>query len=223
MKKLTRKQVIKKLKKGDEDFSHLDLRGLDLSKQDLSGCNFSYAILDNANLELSNLSDCNLSFTNMAFSNLGGADLRNANLYFTELGFTYLEGANFSGATLKQTCMRGATLVGTIFDENEKIRKGVILKEKMIGYKKCKDEVIVILEIPKGAIVFSINNDMCRTNKAKVIEISNGKTIAKSRRNNNFIYELGKEIEIEDFDLTYNLDCTSGIHFFRTIEEAQKW
>ena len=34
------------------------------------------------------------------------------------------------------------------------------------------------------------------------------------------IYEVGKELEIENFDLMYNVECSTGIHFFRTREEA---
>ena len=34
-----------------------------------------------------------------------------------------------------------------------------------------QDEVIVTLEIPRGAIVFSINGYKCRTNKAKMFSL----------------------------------------------------
>ena len=72
-------------------------------------------------------------------------------------------------------------------------------------------------------LFFSINNKKCRTNKAKVVEISNGKKIAYSDYDNSFTYELDKKIEIEDFDLRHNVECASGIHFFRTRKEAEKY
>lgn len=89
--------------------------------------------------------------------------------------------------------------------------------------KKCIGNTIITLEIPKGAIVYSINNSDCRTDKAKVIDMSDDKKIAYSDFDDSFAYELGKEIEIEDFDLRYNVECSTGIHFFRTREEAESY
>lgn len=243
MEKLTREQVIEKLGKGEKNFSYLDLRGLNLSDLDLSNLD-----LESSNLAYCNLSDTNLSYTFLFNANLYNSKLLNTNLCCANLEYAVLEdtvlsnvdltntrlfNANLSGATLfdcnlGKTNLETVNLHNTRLDEKEKIRKGIILKESMIGYKKCLDRrclniIIVTLEIPKGAIVFSINNNKCRTNKAKVIEISNGETVAKSRYDENFIYEVGKEIEIEDFDLMYNVECSTGIHFFRTREEAENY
>ena len=38
-----------------------------------------------------------------------------------------------------------------------------------------------------------------------------------------FIYEVGKIVEVKDFDLMYNVECSSGIHFFWTKEEAEDY
>ena len=38
-----------------------------------------------------------------------------------------------------------------------------------------------------------------------------------------FEYRLGKEINIKDFNLMYNVECTSGFHFFRTRKEAEEY
>ncbi len=70
-----------------------------------------------------------------------------------DLGYADLRGANLSYANL-----RGANLSYADLDEDQLIRRGLYLKESLIGYKKCKNDLIVTLEIPKGAIVFSINN-----------------------------------------------------------------
>lgn len=159
------------------------------------------------------LSDLDLRMLDLSYSNLSNTNLSYANLVYAILDNTDLSYANLEHAYLSNA----------ILDEKEQIRKGMILKESMIGYKKCKLGTIVTLEIPKGASVFSINNDKCRTNKAKVIEISDGKKIAYSNYDNFFIYKLGKEIEVKDFDLRYNVECSSGIHFFRTRKEAENY
>ena len=58
-----------------------------------------------------------------------------------------------------------------------KRRLGICLDKSIIGWKKCHlrsniyNEVLVKLEIPRGAVVFSINDDKCRTNMAKVLDI----------------------------------------------------
>ena len=33
----------------------------------------------------------------------------------------------------------------------------------------------------------------------------------------------GETVEVKDFDLMYNVECSSGIHFFWTKEEAEDY
>ena len=146
-------------------------------------------------------------------ANLSDADLRGANLSDADL-----RGADLSGADL-----RGANLSDADLDENEKIRQGVCLEESMTGYKNCENGVIVTLKIPEGAIVFSINNSKCRTNVAKVIDIDNGLTKVASNYDSKFIYHKGRIVRAKNFNCQYNEECASGIHFFRTREEAEKY
>ena len=190
---------------------------LDLSRQDLRDSAIvellRNANLENANLRYANLENANLRYANLRYANLRYANLENANL----------ENANLYNANLENANLRYANLENANLDEAEQHRKGIILKEAITGYKKCMGGVIVELEIPKNAIVFAINGKKHRTNKAKVISISNNKTIAYSKHDSDFTYELGKEYEIEDFDLMYNVECASGIHFFRTREEAEDY
>ncbi len=143
-----------------------------------------------------------------------------------DLSETDLRGADLSGASLNDTNLPNtnfnyANLSNTNLDEAENYRKGQILKDKIIGFKKCKGNVVVTLEIPKNAIVFGINGKYFRTNIAKCINISNDSKIAFSFFDNNFTYEVGKTYEIKDFDLMYNVEAGKGIHFFKTLEEAK--
>lgn len=174
------------------------------------------ANLENVDLRNANLNYANLSNADLRYANLTNANLTNANLCYADLHL-----ANLRYANLRNADIDGANLINTILDENEQIRKGIILKESMIGYKKCRNRVIVTLEIPKGAVVFSISNSIYRTNKAKVIDISSDNKIAYSKYDYDFKYEIGKEIEIEDFNMQYNYEDTTGIHFYRTKEEAE--
>jgi hypothetical protein len=145
--------------------------------------------------------------------------LREANLYDTILHRADLRNADLSGTNLHGADLYGADLRGAKGPLIE-YRTGKILNQNIIGYKKCKDDVIVTLEIPEGAIVFSINGDKCRTNKAKVIDID-GSDIAVSAYNKGMSYHIGDEFVVNDFNCEYNVECGEGIHFFMTREEAK--
>ena len=166
-----------------------------------------------------------LSATNLYNANLENANLYNANLRYANLRYANLENANLENANLRYANLRYANLENANLDDKEEIRKGYILNEDLIAYKKCRDDKIVELNIPKGSIVFSINNDKCRTNRAKVVSItsldeSKNYRCANSQQDINFVYNVGDELEIDDFCLMYNVECASGIHFFRTRKEA---
>ena len=37
------------------------------------------------------------------------------------------------------------------------------------------------------------------------------------------LFEVGKRAEIENFNLMYNVECASGIHFFMNEEDARNY
>jgi len=192
-----------------------NLYGANLSRADLGG-----ADLSRANLYRANLSRADLSVANLRGANLSGANLRGANLYGVDLSGADLSeadlsGASLSGANLYRADLNGAkgSLIG--------YRKGKILTEDIIGYKKCKNNVIVTLKIPRGATVFSINGSKCRTNKAKVIAIDGSDRAFAIKRY--MSYYIGDEFNIYDFECQYNNECAKGIHFFMTREEAKNY
>ena len=204
----------------DADLRFANLYGAYLTGADLRGSNLNFA-----NLRRADLTSADLSHTNLTSVDLSGADLRYANLTDTDLSradlaFANLSDANLSGADLICVDLELADLTDTILDENEQCRKGVVLTESMIGYKKSDEGKIITLEIPIGAKVFSINNNNRRTNKAKVIDMQ-GEPELSSWYDTNFKYHVGDEIEIEDFDERYNVECGAGVHFFLTRKEAE--
>ena len=221
-----------KLNLSNADLSNADLRYADLryanlfnanlSNANLSNADLRDADLSNANLFNANLFNANLSNANLSNADLRDADLSNADLRYADLINADLRYANLSNADLRYADFEYSILSNAKLDEKEKFRVGVILTETLQGFKKCFNGVIVELEIPVGAIVYCINGSKCRTNKAKVLSISEG-DVAHSIYNDNFTYSAGQEIEIEDFDLAYNAECGTGIHFFKTREEAENY
>jgi len=104
-----------------------DLAHDDLSRADLTGCNFRLARLSGANLQAAYMSRANLSHADLTFANLTGSslirtDLSNstlhyvqasgANLSYSDLRMANLEEANLAGANLSYTDLSWANLNG---------------------------------------------------------------------------------------------------------------
>ena len=176
----------------------------------------SRANLRDANLSGADLSDANLRDANLSDADLSGADLSDANL----------SDANLSGADLSGANLRDANLRGAISDEYTAFfalqcpEKGAF-----VGYKRC-GRYIVELEITKDALRSSATTRKCRCSKAKVISITNidgtesGVESVPSNRDSNFIYRTGEIVSVPDFDECRWNECSTGIHFFITREEA---
>ncbi len=214
-----------------------NLQDASLIYANLKYVNLKLAILHRTKFSLANLEFAELEGADIDFANFSFANLRNANFNLTRLYHTKLIRADLNCTTFVHTDIKNSTfkecnLVQTNFRyANAKLieyRKGKMLRENIIGYKKCfldrsvfSKSVIVKLEIPKGAIVFSIDGGKCRTNKAKVLEIEGADRVFS--RFKYMSYYVGDEFNIYDFNCQYNIECAEGIHFFMTREEAEKY
>lgn len=209
------------------DLKHANLRGAYLACADLTGADLTEADLTDADLGQANLTNADLSRAHLGHAHLDEAILINTNLTSAYLYKADLTGTDLSSADFSDACFNSANLADTKLPKGEEIRKGIILKENLLGFKKGRNGEIIELLIPKGNIVFSIHNYVCRTNSAKVIKITNknGKAVktANSLYDNKFTYTVGKKVEVENFDLAYNVQCSNGIHFFRTRKEAEEY
>ena len=167
-----------------------DLSNEDLSDVDLSNLNLRYAILEGANLEGVNLT---------------GADLRSANLTRAKLTDADLIDVKYNHITssFSLQCPEEGSF---------------------IGYKKADNKIVKLL-ITEDAKRSSATTRKCRCNKAKVLSITSidGKeeyTKVVSNYDSDFIYEVGKIVEVKDFDENRWNECSNGIHFFITRDEA---
>ena len=208
------------------DMSYANMSGVNMSYANMCGANMSYANIISADMRgadirNANMRSINLCKANMSYANMRNANLRDANMSYANMIDTNIIGANMCGANMIDADMRGANLHGANMRGADKLRKGIKLSEPIIGWKKCKNNVLVKLEIPRGAIVFSINNSKCRTDEAKVLEII-GADRAYSKHKF-FSYYVGDVIEVFNFNCEYNVECAEGIHFFRTREEAENY
>ena len=241
MKELTREKLNKILKEHkhwiNEDCNNweemrADLSGVDLSRANLSGANLLNADLSDAELSGANLSGANLYNADLRGANLSGANLLNADLSGVDLGRANLSGADLRGANLSGANLLNADLSGVDLSGAKNIPYiPMVCPEEgdFIGWKKAEgneDKVIVKLHIPSDAKRSSATTRKCRCSKAEVIAIYNldgteaGETTCHSDYYNSFIYEVGKIVEVTDFNEDRWKECAKGIHFFISRQEA---
>lgn len=92
-------------------------------------------------------------------------------------------------------------------------------------YKKCVGGVIVVAEIPKDAQVRGTVDSKCRCNKARIVDIVGdfaGEKVGISIWDRTTTYFIGDDVYIEDFDIS-DEECSTGFHFFCTLEQAQRY
>ena len=183
------------------------------------------AYLINTDLSQAYIRDWDLCGADLKDANLRGADLRGANLCGADL-----RGANLMDAYLSEADLRDANLYGA------KNNYPIACPEKgsFIGFKKANMldvmeramECIVELEIPADALRSSATSRKCRCSKAKVLSITNidgtnaDTDVAYSSHDPSFIYKIGEIVEVADFDTDRWNECSTGIHFFITRQEA---
>ena len=178
--------------------------------------------------ERANLSGANLYQANLSGAYLRGANLYQANLHQADLREADLSGADLSGANLREADLRGANLSEANLRGAKNLNFPIACPEEgsFIGFKKCQDGKIVKLKIPVDALRCSATGRKCRCSKAKVLSITNidgtdanvGMAISKYDRN--FIYKVGETIEVPNFNTDRWNECSTGIHFFITRQEA---
>lgn len=190
---------------------------------------------ERASLDGANLRGADLRGADLYGADLYGADLRDANLYNADLRDAILYGADLYGADLRDANLYDADLrdakntnkitwnAQTAFYPLQCPETGAF-----IGYKKAAGK-IVMLEICADAKRSSATSRKCRCSKAKVLGITNldgSESILNeigSDYDKNFIYRVGETVEVPDFNEDRWSECTAGIHFFITREEAVKY
>ena len=222
------------------DLMRVDLREANLMGAYLMEANLMEANLREANLREANLREANLYKADLSGTDLRGADLSGANLYKANLYKVNLYKADLREADLTEADLRGANLMGANLREahlkradlrGAKLDWPLVCPEKgsFIGYKKCRNNLIVELEIPEDAYRCSATSKKCRCSKAKVLSITNldgsesMSDVAVSKHDSSFVYCIGETVEVTDFDQNRWNECSTGIHFFMNREDAVKY
>ena len=217
----------------EANLSEANLYGADLSEADLSEANLYGANLYGANLSRANLSRANLYGANLSRANLSRANLYGADLSRADLSRADLSRADLYGANLSEANLYGADLSRVNYIEKAKNLFYPIACPEIgafVGWKKARvktggHECIVKLGITEDAVRSSATGRKCRCSKATVLEIQDleGNVLeqaAVSDRDCNFSYIPGTVVSVLDFDENRWNECSTGIHFYITREEA---
>lgn len=108
-----------------------------------------------------------------------------------------------------------------------------------LGYKKivyidnCLDKwfCLCTIRIPEEALRMSSTGTKCRCSEAIVVDIQRIDRIGNLIENQhlmsgfsifdpNFVYEVGKTVKVDNFDKNIFHECSRGIHFFMSKQEA---
>jgi hypothetical protein len=200
-----------------------NLTGADLTGANLFRADLTRADLTRANLTGAYLSDADLTGANLTGAYLTRADLTGADLSDADLTGADLFGANLTGANLFRAYLTGADLTGANLKDVKNFPPISILPEgDIIGYKKASGGIVKVL-IPKDAKRVNSTGRKCRAEFVDVLEISNGKQKVTGDYDHETVYEVGKRTFPDSYDSDFRLECSNGIHFFITKEEAEKY
>ena len=207
----------------EANLSRANLSRADLSEANLSGANLSRADLSGAYLSEANLSRADLSGAYLSRANLSRADLSGANLSRANLSGAYLSEANLSRADLSGADLSGAYLSGAYLSDKTLAETSILPDSgPFVGWKKCRDNVIVRLAVPSKARRSNSTGRKCRAEYVKVLEVM-GAEVGISQRDSKTEYRKGKIVRCDKWNENRWEECSGGIHFFITRYEAENY
>jgi hypothetical protein len=92
---------------------------------------------------------------------------------------------------------------------------------ELIGWKKCRDDVMVNLRVPADAKRIGLSTGKCRAEYAEVLEVI-GAEVGVSKQEKTFLYHVGETVRPDSFDESL-ITCSNGIHFFLTRKLAEEY
>ena len=225
------------------NLSGADLSGVDLSNADLSRADLSRANLSNANLFCADLSraylrgaylrGANLSNADLFCADLSRADLSRANLRGANLSRAYLSNADLSNADLSNAnlfCadLYGANLYGARIDAVALARQKIVPDGTLVVWKKLSEGVVAQLEIPNDAQrTNAIGSRKCRSSAAVVVALFKDGVLfdgeAFDSHTGTVRYKAGEVVLPDSYDDNALIECSNGVHWFLTREEAEAY
>jgi hypothetical protein len=214
---MTTRQMLEKATASRVNLSGADLSWVNLYGADLSGADLSGDNLSGANLSGADLSRANLSWADLSRASLYGADLSGADLSGVNLSSANLSSANLSRANLSRADLSGVKNADLVI-----ARTRILSEGDLIGWKKCKNNVIVKMQIPSDAKRSHAFGRKCRAEYVKVLEVI-GAEVGIAQHDGKTEYRKGEIVKPDSFDENWQEECVPGIHFFITRIEAENY
>lgn len=174
------------------------------------------ADLRDADLKNADLRDAYLREADLRGANLRGADLRGADLRGAVLRGADLYGADLHGADLRDAALRGVAITY--------LTQGIhpAPEGDLVGWKRVNNSIVKLL-IPKEAKRSCATTRKHRAEYAYVLDITGGNTACTYMCGIVTQYSVGKNVYPDKWDEDRWNECSHGIHFFLTREEALTW
>ena len=201
--------------------------------------------------EYVDFSCCELDQSDFSYTNICGSDFFNTQLHLADFSYAKIKSSSFYRAFLTGTNFKHSKIdYLTTFSESDGIVSqstqydtppvSMACPEEgsFIGYKigvqvteddkNFKDYALIKLEIPEDAKRSSSTGKKCRCNKARVldiIDISSGQHVkeAFSMYDKTFNYYIDETVQVNYFDENRWEECSTGIHFFMSKDDAIKY
>ena len=201
------------------NLQHANLRDANLHGAHLWGAHLQNADLRGANLWGADLRGANLQNADLRGANLQNANLRDANLQNADLRRANLRGANLRGAHLRDANLHGADLQRATLPEFQIPQEG-----ELICWKALAEDTLAKVKIPANARrTASLVGHKCRAEFIEVLEIIGGNGVSGSGLHDGTEYKIGENVRPDKYDDDIRIECTHGIHFFQTRQEAENY
>ena len=173
--------------------------------------------------ERADLSRAVLRGADLSGADLRGAVLRGADLSDADLRGAVLRGAVLRGAVLRGAVLSGADLSGIKGGELALASTEIVPREgEVIGWKKCRSNVLVKVRVPPTAKRSNATGRKCRAECVETLEVV-GADVGVSLHDGKTEYRVGATTTANGWGADRMVECDKGIHFWLTKEEAAAW
>ena len=134
-----------------------------------------------------------------------------------------LRGSDLRGSDLRGSNLSCSNLRG-VKNEQHALAQTVITPEgAFIGWKQCNDNVIVKLRIPDDARRSNATGRKCRAEFVDVVDVFGSDVGITNGHGPRTEYRVRERVHCNKWDENRWNECSGGIHFFLTREEAEAW
>jgi len=179
------------------------------------------ADLRSANLTFADLAVAILSGANLNGANLTDADLTDAVLFDADLFAANLRGADLSGADLRRADLGDADLRGADLEGAQLPPFQIPQEGELIAWKATRDGIAKLRVPPEAKRTATLIGRKCRAEYVEVLEMI-GKD-GTGIRDSSIEYLPGETVRPDEYNDDIRIECSHGIHFFLTREEAELW